>query len=294
MTTTKPTSAATYHALIKEGRLGGRRGKCLGALLYLGKPSTAQELAKEAGDLRSGHKRLSELVRMGLVVEAPARECAVTGRRAVTWTPADPLPTDPLVLSGAKEKAKGVARKTVREEELEAEITRLRAAKGDDDDDDDDDDDEQRLAQHFLDGLATALGVKDWKEYGSDGSIFDAVDEETGTILAMAGLLDPESGRMLLEDLKGKAAASEANFRAVSEVRAELSAVRELLKREKEKTKETAGFVFTAAELRAAVAEARSGDRDGLEIDRVVVAAVARKRQAIAPRALIDSMAMAP
>ena len=54
--------------------------------LYHNGPATAKELGRDRKDAGWGFsKRLSELERLGLVVEFPKRECHVTGRNAIVW-----------------------------------------------------------------------------------------------------------------------------------------------------------------------------------------------------------------
>ena len=80
---TQPTSAQTYYSLLQSGELGESQRKVLKALIDWG-AMTGSEV-NEALGTSSGHKRLSELTRMGLVREGTPRVCKVTGREAIAW-----------------------------------------------------------------------------------------------------------------------------------------------------------------------------------------------------------------
>jgi hypothetical protein len=80
---TQPTSAQTYYSILNSGELGESQKKVLQLLLDHG-PLTGTEV-NEALRSRSGHKRLSELERMGVIRAGPPRPCRVTKREAVEW-----------------------------------------------------------------------------------------------------------------------------------------------------------------------------------------------------------------
>lgn len=84
--TTDPQTSheAAHHA---EGRLGVYQWEALTACrAHPG--CTASEMAKARGwdDPRVINRRLGELARAGMVRAGEPRTCAVTGRRAMTWT----------------------------------------------------------------------------------------------------------------------------------------------------------------------------------------------------------------
>ena len=79
----KLTSVETYAELLASGKLGQRQREVIKALRNHG-PMTGQEINRELGN-QNGHKRLSELATLGIVVEMAPRYCRVTGRKAIEW-----------------------------------------------------------------------------------------------------------------------------------------------------------------------------------------------------------------
>jgi hypothetical protein len=80
---TQPTSAQTYYDILQSGELGDRQRTVLKLLMDKG-PLTGSEI-NEALDSHSGHKRLSELEKMGVIRAGPSRVCKVTQREAIEW-----------------------------------------------------------------------------------------------------------------------------------------------------------------------------------------------------------------
>lgn len=80
---TQPTSAQTYYDILQSGELGDRQRAVLKLLMDKG-AMTGSEV-NEALDSASGHKRLSELEKMGVVRAGPSRICNVTKREAIAW-----------------------------------------------------------------------------------------------------------------------------------------------------------------------------------------------------------------
>jgi hypothetical protein len=87
------TSEAVFQQIIEEGLLSTQRFAVY-QLLYNRGPLTGREVNAALG-IVSGHKRLSELQRRGVVEEAEERECTVTRRTVIAWDVTDALPTDP-------------------------------------------------------------------------------------------------------------------------------------------------------------------------------------------------------
>ncbi len=218
-TTTKTTSIETWHDLLKAKALAPSRAAIVTALRQAGRPATAAELAKAAGDPKSGHKRLSELRRLGLVVEASTRECAVTGRKATTWQIAETFPALALGRGGRVAKVKAKAKKA-------APVVAVDAA-GD-------------VVDAAIGFLCRALDVDEGKvaAYTGDAGPLDAVEVKLISVLNLAGLLEGEGyPRPLLPALKAKAEKAD-------ELRAELGATRELLRREKAKARTVPGVTL--------------------------------------------------
>ena len=77
------TSVMSYTDLKASGKLGELQQKAYEKLLTIG-PSTGQELSTNAAH-PGLWKRLSELKKYGLVVEAGKRQCYVTGKTCLVW-----------------------------------------------------------------------------------------------------------------------------------------------------------------------------------------------------------------
>jgi len=86
-----PTSAQTYYSILQSGQLGERQLKVLKLLTDKG-PLTGSEV-NEALDSSSGHKRLSELCKMGVVRAGNPRLCSVTKREAIAWEVTGRMPS---------------------------------------------------------------------------------------------------------------------------------------------------------------------------------------------------------
>lgn len=85
-----PTSAASAETLERTGKLRIQCAETLAALQSWwrehGTAPTSHELADGDAVARYQHaRRLPDLARLGLVLRGPERECAITGRRSVTW-----------------------------------------------------------------------------------------------------------------------------------------------------------------------------------------------------------------
>lgn len=88
---TQPTSALTYYNILLSGELGDRQRTVLKLLIDSG-PLTGSEV-NEALNSHSGHKRLSELEKMGVIRAGPSRVCKVTQREAIQWEVTGRMPT---------------------------------------------------------------------------------------------------------------------------------------------------------------------------------------------------------
>lgn len=88
---TQPTSAQTYHDILRSGELGDRQRAVLKLLMDKG-PLTGSEV-NAALDSHSGHKRLSELEKMGVIRSGASRICTVTKREAIAWEVTGRMPT---------------------------------------------------------------------------------------------------------------------------------------------------------------------------------------------------------
>lgn len=244
----KKTSTETWDLLLKNGRINERRANVVGAMRRLRKAATAQEIAKEADDVRSGHKRLSELRALGLVVEDEPRDCAVTGKRATTWRLVDSPPALTIGRQGfatippAKKKATPThAATTAKKADESEELRRLRAKLQEFE--------ERRegaLVEEFEDIVTKAgevaadfLGLSldqraEIRHYDSDGGYDDAVAYELGEVFRIAGLDGDGDDALDVPRLKAKLKEKE---KEAATLRLELGTTRELLKREKAKTK---------------------------------------------------------
>lgn len=79
----RETSAKAFHEGEADGSISRARALVLMMLRSTG-GMTGREVNMSLAT-QSGHKRLSELRRMGVVREAGKRTCRVTGRQAVEW-----------------------------------------------------------------------------------------------------------------------------------------------------------------------------------------------------------------
>lgn len=124
---TRRTSVLAYQQIKELGLLSKRRFEAYRELFTHG-PATASELIRKV--IRSGgesppiikslHKRLSDLVRLGVAYEVQERKCKVTGRVVIEFDVTEKLPTKPEKRLSKLEAAH------VRIKELEAEVTRLK------------------------------------------------------------------------------------------------------------------------------------------------------------------------
>lgn len=95
------TSAASYHDELAAGRLGEQARRVYGWVLEAmaqngGEAVTAAEaLDKRVRNVNLYRARMTELFYQGALVKAPARECSVTHRTAITWK-AVPPPWEPV------------------------------------------------------------------------------------------------------------------------------------------------------------------------------------------------------
>lgn len=89
----RPTSIEAHANLVRSGALSEREALVIDTLLGRG-PSTAAELDRAAGT-EGLWKRMAKLKRDGLVVEAGARRCSVTGRLALQWRLTEVHEVDP-------------------------------------------------------------------------------------------------------------------------------------------------------------------------------------------------------
>jgi len=81
--TMRESSIASFEAIKASGLLSEERLRAYEAVLKYG-PVTGSELNAILRS-KSGHKRLSELQRIGLVSEAGKKVCRQTGRRCLAW-----------------------------------------------------------------------------------------------------------------------------------------------------------------------------------------------------------------
>lgn len=92
MTAVRDTSRETYERIVASGLLTGMKLEAYKALVDEG-PMTGRELDHHmygvAGKGRDYHKRLSELVRLGVAREVGKRQCRVTGNRAYVYDVVD-------------------------------------------------------------------------------------------------------------------------------------------------------------------------------------------------------------
>lgn len=88
---TQPTSAQTYYDILQSGELGDRQRTVLKLLIEKG-PMTGSEINEKLAS-HSGHKRLSELEKMGVIRAGPSRLCSVTKREAIAWEVTGRMPS---------------------------------------------------------------------------------------------------------------------------------------------------------------------------------------------------------
>jgi hypothetical protein len=85
---TRDTSVEAYQQAEAEGLLTKERAAVFRvlreAVTSLNGDMTGREVDQVLGSV-DAHKRLSELLRQGLAVDAMTRACRVTGRRAIAW-----------------------------------------------------------------------------------------------------------------------------------------------------------------------------------------------------------------
>jgi len=105
---TRETSLAAYQGMVDSGQLGKSQLRVWQALREYG-PMTGAEIDKlllGRGGRGHFHKRLPELVRLGVAVEKRRRPCAVTGNEAIEWEATD---TPPLTQKGSVLKRPSVS-----------------------------------------------------------------------------------------------------------------------------------------------------------------------------------------
>lgn len=106
---TRATSRAAYEQLVASGALKGKQAGIMELVISRG-PGTAAEILDGSPFDRNrnlARARFTELQARGLIAEAGARKCKVTGRAALVWEATDRTkPLDP-------DKARGVSKKTL-------------------------------------------------------------------------------------------------------------------------------------------------------------------------------------
>ena len=81
-----PTSAMAGRDMESSGLARMQRGRCLRAVIET--PGLTAREIEDRTEVKA-HKRLPELRQSGLVVNGPDRVCRISGRRAMTWLPAN-------------------------------------------------------------------------------------------------------------------------------------------------------------------------------------------------------------
>lgn len=85
----RETSAVAYREAVSDGTVGVQAHAVLELLRSTGRALTGREidqaLAQPGDSAASYHKRLSELARLHLVVEAERRPCTISGKGAIAW-----------------------------------------------------------------------------------------------------------------------------------------------------------------------------------------------------------------
>ncbi len=114
----RPTSAEAYRLAEESGLLSRMRLEVFRFLCFKG-PSTQHEIdvgcAGQGERAASYHKRVSELVKMGVVAEVGQRPCTITKNQAVVWDVTGRMPTSlPPRVSSWREQA-GAYRATLLE-----------------------------------------------------------------------------------------------------------------------------------------------------------------------------------
>ena len=96
------TSKMAYDEITENGLLSSARWRSYNDLYHYG-PSTAREQEARTGDC-NGHRRLRDLVDLGVAEEVGTRICRVTGMEVVLWDVTIDLPRQ------TSERAKGPCR----------------------------------------------------------------------------------------------------------------------------------------------------------------------------------------
>jgi hypothetical protein len=87
----RQTSKQAYDEIFYNGLLSEARWKSYKDLFWNG-PSTAREQEARTGDC-NGHRRLRDLVDLGVALEVGTRVCTITGMEVVLWDVTDRLPS---------------------------------------------------------------------------------------------------------------------------------------------------------------------------------------------------------
>lgn len=84
---TRETSRAAYRTLVESGALKGQQAEILDLVIQHGAGTAAEILRGTVYDRNRNlaRARFTELSARGLIVEVAARECKVTGTRALVW-----------------------------------------------------------------------------------------------------------------------------------------------------------------------------------------------------------------
>lgn len=109
----QPTSAQTYYDIVQSGELGESQREVLRLLIDRG-PLTGSEVNTSLHSA-SGHKRLSELEKMGVVRAGIPRICTVTQREAIEWEVTGRPPVRPVAGANAGTPSRKVFKAAVEE-----------------------------------------------------------------------------------------------------------------------------------------------------------------------------------
>lgn len=113
----RQTSIDCYNEIKSNGLISKRRLQALEYMLKIA-PCTASELQDsmpyhDGG--RDAHKRLTELVKLGLIYEKNTRKCKITGKNVIEWDLTDNLPKNVKLNTNAKQQRKDNALDALRE-----------------------------------------------------------------------------------------------------------------------------------------------------------------------------------
>lgn len=111
---TRDTSIQAYHQIQAGGLLSRMRWAAYDALYQSPAGMTGHELNKacQSPDM---HKRLSELLTLGVAKTVGERPCTVTGRMALVWDVTSALPVKKMNRFSNKARIQSILRKLVEE-----------------------------------------------------------------------------------------------------------------------------------------------------------------------------------